>query len=234
MAKYFNNQKKTGKVAGSVFSIRYGETIERAYNPVVANPSTEAQVEVRAKLKLISQLAAVLAADIAIPRSGASSSRNLFVKKNYPLLSYQNLQADINISRVQLTSSAVGMPPVVATRGENGILVQLTSLPSEVSRVVYVGLVKRADNSLAVLGTTVVETPGTPTTAFGGQLPSAGSEVVVLAYGVRENTEYARTVFGNLQAVTAENVAKLIVTRNLLEQDVTLTETVGVTLPAQS
>lgn len=215
-----------------MFSIRFGETIERAWNPIVANPSTDAQVEARAKLKLISQLAAVLGADIAIPRQGAQSSRNLFVRKNYPLLSFSNLQAEIDLNRVQLTSSTIGLPSVVATRTEGEIRVEMGAIPSEISRVVYVGLVKRNDGTLAVLGTTVVSNPGTPAAAFLGTLPYSAGEVVVLAYGVRDNTEYARATFGNIQAVTAEAIAKLIVSRTLLENDVTLTETVGVTLQA--
>lgn len=239
MAKYYNNQKKTGKVAGSVFSIRFGETIERAYNPIVANPNTEGQVEARAKMKLISQLAAVLGRDIAIPRIGAASSRNLFVKKNYGLLTFTNSQAEVQLDKIQLTSSVVGMPSVVATRGDNGTRVELAQLPSEIDRVVYVGLVKRPDNSLALLGTTVVSEPGTPGQAFVGSLPGSQrgptsyNEVVVLAYGVRDNTDAAKAVFGDLQAVTAEQIAKLLVTRTLLETDVTVTETVGTTLAAE-
>lgn len=231
MAKYYNNQKKTGKVAGSVFSIRFGETIERAYNPVVANPSTEAQVEARAKLKLISQLAAVLGKDIAIPRSGAASSRNLFVKKNYGLMTFTNSQAEIQLDRVQLTSSVVGFPNVVVTRAESNIRVELGQLPAEIDRVVYVGLVKRPDNSLSVLGSVVATTPGTPAQAFVANLPSSVYEVVVLAYGIRDNSESARAIFGDLTAVSAEQVAKLIVTRTLTDSDITVTETAGKVLP---
>lgn len=232
MAKYYNNQKKTGKVAGSVFAIRFGETIERAYNPVVANPSTTKQVEARAKLKLISQLATVLANDIAIPRVGAQSPRNLFVKKNYGLMSYTNSQADINLNNVQLTSSVVGLVSVVATRTEQAIRVELGAVPVEISRIVYVGMQKRMDGTLAILGSTVVSEPGTPAAAFVGNLPLSSAEVVVLAYGIRDNTENARAIFGDMQAVTAEQVAKVIVTRTLLEDDITLTETVGTTLAA--
>ena len=79
MAKYINNKIKSGRVAGSVFAVRYGEVIERAYNPYVSNPKSEAQVEARAKLKLLSQLAAVVAPVLAMPREGAKTSRNKFV-----------------------------------------------------------------------------------------------------------------------------------------------------------
>lgn len=233
MAKYYNNQKKTGKVAGSVFAIRFGETIERAYNPVVANPKTNAQTEARAKLKLVSQLAAVLGADIAIPRMGAASSRNLFVKKNYGLMTYTGSQAEIQLDKVQLTSSVIGLPSLVVSRVEGtGIQVELTNIPAEINRVVYVGMIKRPDGTLSILGTTVVNEAGTPSAAFRGTLPASSAEVVVLAYGVRDNTEAARTVFGNLTATTAEQIAKVIVSRTLLDADVSLTETVGTTLAA--
>ena len=188
----------------------------------------------RAKLKLVSQLAAVLGADIAIPRQGAKSSRNLFVRKNYPLMTYSDNTANIDLNKVQLTSSVVGLPSVVVKRTQESIRVELTNIPSNINRVVYVGLVKRSDGSLSLLGSAVVTEAGTASEAFVGSLPLTSAEVVVLAYGVRDNTERARVAFGNLQAVTAENVAKLIVSRSLLESDITLTETMGATLAAGS
>lgn len=233
MAKYFNNQKKTGKVAGSVFAIRFGETIERAYNPVVANPNTAKQVEARAKLKLMSQLAAILGNDIAIPRMGVRSPRNLFVKKNYPLVTYNNNQAEVNLNAVQLTNSAVGLPSVVARRVEGtGIQVELQTLPAEINRVIYIAMRKYGNSKLAIHGTAVSNTPGTAAEAFVATLPNNSGEVVILAYGLRENTDAARAVFGDLVAPSAEQVAKLIVSRTLTDADVTLTRTSGTTLPA--
>ena len=232
MAKYYNNQKKSGKVAGSVFAIRFGETIERAYNPVVSNPSTSAQVESRAKFKLMSQLAAVLGGNIAMPRVGAISSRNAFVKKNYPFATYNNNQADVTLANLQITSSAIGLPSVVVSRGDNAIQVELQSLPANINRVVYVALRKGGDGRLSLLGTAVSVTPGTAAAAFVSSLPAYTGEVVVLAYGVRDNTDAARVIFGDMTAITAETIAKLIVTRTLTDTDVTLTETVGTTLAA--
>lgn len=224
----------TGKVADAVMVVRNGEQIVRKYQPVVSNPSTPGQIEVRAKLKLVSQLAAVLGADIAMPRQGAKSSRNLFVQKNYPLMTYNNSTANIDLNKVQLTSSVVGLPSVIVNRSQDAVRAELGTIPSNVNRVVYVGLVKRSDGALSLLGSAVVSDPGTASAAFVGSLPFTTAEVVVLAYGVRDNTERAKVAFGNLQAVTAENVAKLIVSRSVLESDITLTETVGATLAAGS
>lgn len=237
MAKYFNNQKKTGKVAGSVFSIRYGETIERAYNPVVANPNTPNQVSARARLKLLSQLGAVLGPYIAIPREGAVSARNLFTKKNYGLTSYNNDEAEITLTSIQLTKSVVAFPSIVAQRSESGIRVLVSGGQYlgglDVSRVVYVMLAKGADNRLRAVASIVVSEAGASNT-YEGILPDTSAEVLVLAYGVRDNTDAARVVFGDMLVMSAQDIAKIIVSRQLLDIDVTLTETKGVLLTAQA
>lgn len=230
MAKYFNNQKKTGKVAGSVFAIRYGETIERAYNPVVANPSTPSQVEARAKLKLASQLATVMAPAIAIRRVGAQSPRNLFVKDNYPSIVYTSGQADIPLLSIQLTKSVVALPSLIVTRDGDIVTARLSRQDNDVDHVVYVTLGKDADEKLRLLSSVVVDTPG-QASDFTTTLPVTSLSAVVLAYGIRLNTENARVVFGDLIAPTAETVAKIITTSVLLESDVTLTETVGANYP---
>lgn len=231
MAKYYNNQKKTGKVAGSVFAIRFGETIERAYNPVVANPKSELQVESRAKLKLISQLAAVLGGNIAIPRVGAKSPRNLFVKKNYYLMGYANNSATIELAAVQVSDSAVSLPAISATRAANVITAALDRPDPNIDRMVYILLVKETDSKLRVFESKVVETAGTDNdyqTSFSlTSLPA-----VVLGYGIRDNSETARVIFGNLESPSAETIAKLLTSRIVLGVDATLTETRGVNVPA--
>lgn len=224
----------TGKVADVVMLVRNGEQIVRKHQPVVSNPSTAAQVAVRAKLKLMSQLSAVLAPSIAIPSVGAVSSRNQFVKENYPLATFSNDEASINLNNVQITKSQVGITGVSASRTESGINVFISSEPGyeTLSRVVYVAVAKQADGKLRYAGSQVSDTPGGGT--FGAQFPAISGEVVFLAYGVRDNTDAARVAFGNIEAPTAEQVAKLITSRTLTETDVTLTETKGFTLAAAS
>ena len=41
----------SGKLGSSVFSTVAGETVVRQYQPTVANPNTEAQVNQRARMK---------------------------------------------------------------------------------------------------------------------------------------------------------------------------------------
>lgn len=224
----------TGKLADTVMSVRNGEQIARKYQPIVFNPSTQAQVAQRAKLKLLSQLSAVAAPVIAIPRQGSVSSRNLFTKKNFPNVSFADGEASVNLAGVQLTNSVVGLPAVYAVRLEDSIFVNLDTIEVDVDRVVYALFEKRADNSLRLLGSAVATTAGSSAQPWSASLPLSSNEVVVLAYGIRDNTENARASFGDLEAVTGETVASLIVTRTLTETDITLTETTGYQLAATS
>lgn len=234
MAKYYNNIKKTGRVGGSVFSIRGGVTIERAYNPSVLNPNTEAQISARGRLKLMSQLAAVLGSAIAIPRDGLRSSRNLFVAKNYGLSTFVDNQANVPITAVQLTNSNVALPNIGAERLTNSIAVYIANSDTvgtlDVSRIVYVMLSRDTDGRLRYV-TSRVATGAGESNAWQVSFPMVSGQAYVLGYGVRDNTEVASVLFGNLSVPTAEAIARLIVTRRLLESDITLTETKGFTVP---
>lgn len=230
MAKFYNNRVKTGRLAGSVFAIRYGETIERAYQPVVTNPNTPAQIEVRAKLKLATQLAAVVAPVIAIRRNGAQSARNLFIKTNYQSVVYSQGSADIPLLNIQLTKSVVALPTLTLTRSGEDVTARLSRPDREIDRVVYVILVKESDQKLRMLDSIVVSEAGA-NADFQTPLRTTSLEAVVLAYGIRLNTESARVVFGDMIAPTAETVAKVITTSSLMESDVTVTETVGANYP---
>lgn len=236
MAKYINNKIKSGRVAGSVFAVRYGEVIERAYNPYVSNPKSTAQVQNRARLKLVSQLSAVMAPVIAIPREGSVSTRNLFTRQNYPLTSYSNDQAQITLTSVQLTKGVVGLPGVGYTRqpDNNRFAVYLTGASTAITldRVVYVLLDKQADGKLRLVTSVVSSTPG-ESGNFASSLPIITDPGVIYAYGLRFNTDAARVLFGNITAEAAESYAKLLVTRSVTDADVTVTETRGVAIIAE-
>ena len=219
----------TGKVADAVMVVRNGEQIVRKYQPVVSNPSTEVQVAARAKLKLMSQLSAVMAPVIAMRRAGSVSSRNMFVKANYPAVTYENDQADVTLTDVKLTSSVVSLPGVYASRGADAINVSLLDTPADMNRIVFIVFEKRSDNTLRLVGSQVVTVSGTAPSA---NFPANSGNLVVYAYGIRDNNDAARAMFGNMTVLTAETVAKVIVTRVLTESDITLSETVSNTLSA--
>lgn len=222
----------TGKLADTVMSVRNGEQIARKYQPVVYNPNTPAQIAQRAKLKLMSQLSAIMAPVIAMPRVGSVSSRNLFTKENIGLTSYSSDTASVTLTAIQLTKSTVGLEAVDASRTEKEISVGLRrGQLVDVDRVVYAMFSKGANGKLRYVSSKVATEIG-PDVNWGVTFPSNPEEVVILAYGVRDNTEAARASFGNLQSLSGETVANLIVTRQLLEKDVTLTETRGFQLDA--
>ena len=223
----------TGKLADTVMSVRNGDQLARKYQPIVYNPSTPAQVAQRAKLKLLSQLSAVMAPVIAMRKAGSVSARNLFTKVNFPNLTYSDNTANVNLAQIQLTSSVVGLGTVVASRTAEDIVayIDASEAPTDVDRVIYSLFEKGADDKLRFVSSLTASAPGADSTWL-VRFPVRNNEVVVLGYAVRDNTDAARAVFGNMQAVTAEQVAKLIVTRTLTETDVTLTETRGVQLAA--
>lgn len=219
----------TGKLADTVMSVRNGEQIARKYQPVVFNPSTPAQVATRAKLKLMSQMSAVMAPVIAIRRQGSVSSRNLFTKVNFGLATFSSDTASVPLTSIQLTKSAVSLPDLTATRETNDVVVELSS-SANYDRVVYVFFAKQSDNTLRYITSNVVSREGTES-KFSTSETISGKPVVVYAYGVRDNTEAARVTFGNLQVISAETIAKVIASRVLLESDVTLTQTKGAEVP---
>lgn len=228
MAKIFGLfGSMTGKVADIVMSVRNGEQIARKYQPIVFNPSTRAQVAQRAKLKLLSQLSAVMGPVIAMPRRGSVSSRNLFTKINFPATIFENNEAKIPPSAIKLTQSVVSLPAPYVAFGENALSVSISDSSSvDVTRVVYVAVRRMNDDTMRLAGSTVVDTPG-PTNNFVGTIPveTVDATYFVYVYGVRDNNENARVIFGNMTVTSAPAVAKLIVNRTLTENDVTLTET---------
>lgn len=214
----------TGKLADTVMTVRYGEQLVRKHQPVVYNPNTEGQVAQRAKMKMMSQLSAVMAPVIAIRREGSVSSRNLFVKYNFKSASFTDGVANIQLADIKLTKSVVSLPRLTASLAGSDLTVALSSAVTDINRVVYCVFRKEADNTIRLVASQVVTTPGTVAT-FSTTFAVFTDPHIVYAYGVRDNTEAARVVFGDLQAPSAETVAKLVTSTTLLDTDITLTET---------
>lgn len=223
--------KGKGKLGNIVLSTVAGETIARDYNPEVANPNTSAQVEQRAKFKLMSQLGSVVAPVIAIPKDGLKSKRNLFVKENFGLTSFSGDAASVNLNQIQLTKSNKSFAGIKVTRGaQNAIKAELQAdSAASVSKVVYIMLKKEADGSLMLVGQAVASEAGKDG-KFAAALPATSGEVVVYGYTLVESTAKATATFDNLKALTAETVAKVIANRELSAGDLSNSKTAGCTL----
>lgn len=239
MAKIFGlNGVVTGRQGNNVFAIRAGEQVLRKYQPVVFNPNTEAQVATRAKLKLMSQLSAVMTSAIAMPRMGAKSSRNQFVSVNFSATTFLDGNADIDLTAVKLTKGVIPLTGMTATRtAASTIEAHITGISTghpfaDVDRVEYFAFIEQADGSLRLAQKASSSTleGGFPVTMAMG----TSRKAVVYAYGIRFNNEAARVAYGDIEVVEANDIARLISNRVLLESDVSMSDTQAVVVPAQS
>lgn len=221
----------SGKLGSSVFSTVAGVQVVRQYQPRVANPSTTAQVNQRARLKLASQLAAALAPVIVIPRQGLKSSRNLFIKKNMPQIIGNSGQAQVAYENIQLTDGNAGLPAISITRSqENGIVVKLQeAADAAVSRVVYILYKKSDEEQLQYLGSVIQTVPGVDN-CFQASFPYTEGELVVWAYGMKDMNSTASAKYGDYFAASGEDIAQLVMSRKISASDYQFTATRGNTL----
>lgn len=222
-----------GKVGSIVYSVTGGQMIARQYQPNVANPSTVAQVNQRARLKLASQLAAALAPVIAIPKQGLQSSRNLFIKKNFDQILANNGNAQIVYENIQLTNGNAGLPTILAARTDAGITVKLSeSADAAVSRVVYILYKKTAEDQLMYIGSNIAETAGQNGT-FDTLFPATDGDLIIWAYGMKDTTASAKAKYGDYYVSTGEDIAQLVMNRNIGAGEYQFTQTRGNTIFSQ-
>lgn len=236
--------KTTGKIGSIVFSTSGGETIAREYNPHVANPSTMAQVNQRARLKLMSQLSACLAPSIVMQKEGLVSRRNKFTKKNMDACYAEGGIAQITYENVQLTEGSIGLPQIVGGKIENAEtgdwyyefkLAQQAS--SAISRVVWSIFQKTDEGNLALIVSAIVErdTDGlfvwSPVYGQTGDTdPYAGMELVIYAYGMADTSESATARYGNLNVQNGSDIARLVANRSISYEDYQFSRTRGATI----
>lgn len=237
--------KTTGKIGSIVFSTSGGETIAREYNPHVANPNTQAQVDQRARMKLMSQLSAALSPVIAMTKEGLVSRRNKFVKRNFDSSYALSGVAQISYENIQLTEGSTGLPQVVA--GINTVptisaYVGLSADPSaSISRVVYCAFEKSDENKLSYVASHISTSRGSgrnhftvefPELSIGGsqEEPDFAKEYVIYAYGMADTSEKATARYGNLNVQNASDIATLVANRTISFEDYNFTQTRGTTI----
>lgn len=240
--------KISGKLGAVVFSTSGGETISREYNPNVANPSTTAQVNQRARMKLMSQLSASLSPVIAMTKSGLTSKRNKFVAKNFGASYALNGTAQISYENVQLTEGSTGLPQVVVNANfipYGSAIAYLGSNPSaNISRVVYCVFAKSQENRLEYLFSRIIslriaeednsvffpcQLTELPTKEEEGKTVFDG-EYVIFAYGMSDTSERATARYGNLNVQSASDIATLVANRTISFEDYQFTQTRGTTI----
>lgn len=230
--------KTKGKIGSIVFATSGGQTIAREYNPHVANPNTMAQVNQRARMKLMSQLSAALSPVLAMTKEGLVSKRNKFTSKNFDACYALNGEAQITYENVQITEGNTALPALLAEgviqNSEMQIAVGCSSSPSsQINRVVYCLFRKTNEGKLEYVNSAINETRGT---GVGGAFflqtfdNLVIAEYVVFAYGMSDTSERASAEYGNLNVVTASDLARLVATRAISYQDYQFTQTRAITI----
>lgn len=240
--------KTMGKIGSIVFSTSGGQTIAREYNPHVANPNTIAQVNQRARMKLMSQLSASLSPVIAMTKDGLVSKRNKFVKLNFGNSYASGGVAQVSYENLQLTEGSTGFPQIVVDAYEEAVVdsyVKLASAPAaNITRVIYCVFVKSEENKLQYLNSVIATErypQDVPGAIFGAILPNMevqtiGSDVtftkeyVIFAYGMADTSERATARYSNLNVQSASDIATLVANRTISFEDYQFTQTRGTTI----
>lgn len=224
--------KGTGKLGGMVLSVNSGEQIVREYNPKVSNPQTDAQVEQRAKFKLLSQLAAALSTSIAFRKMKMQSPRNRFVSANIKNASYEKNEASVALDALDLTGGSQLIPTLSVTRGTGeAITIALSEAAAgDIKRIVY-NIYKVTDgNKLQFIKEVLVSEAGEGRT-FSVETTAPEADIVVYAYGIKDTTTRSTTKFEEYEASADNKTAVLDVLRALNSTDYVLTATAGEVLP---
>lgn len=230
--------KINGKIGSVVFSTSGGSIIAREYNPNVANPNTMAQINQRARMKLMSQLSASLSPVLAMTKDGLVSKRNKFTKLNFPASYALNGVAQITYENVQITEGNASLPALTAAgqvSGDNmqvgaGLLVEPSAA---INRVVYCLFRKTTEGKLEYVSSQIVSSrQESPEAAyFVATFPNMHkAEYVIFAYGMSDTSERASANYGNLNVVTASDLAKLVATRAISFSDYQFTQTRAITI----
>ena len=224
-----------GKVAGAVSSViaaSYGgAVIIRSRNPKKRQVNSVGQVESRAKLKLIGQIAAELAPVIVIPPTGTTSSRNLFIKKNYNDIYCNENIAQISYENIQITGGMAGLPPIFVQREPSkGVQVRLAEdMQSGVDRVVYIMYKKTIAERLVYVDSVIAHAAGDDK-LYPAVLPYTEGDIIILAYGMKDVTANGAVKYGETRISTAMDVAQLYLRHIKGKKDTIFTMTRGTTL----
>lgn len=207
----------TGKLAGNVYSVNSGQQIVRAYQPNVANPSTELQVDNRTKFKLASQLAAAVSPVLAISKKGMVTGRNQFVSATMGAIRFALGEATVILPKLQLTKSLIELPPLTITRGQDNAVhaeLEATAINLGVTKVIYAVFRETSANKLVLQSSRVVSVAG-DNGHFPTEYPDFGRrQAIFYAYGIIEDENSLLAKYDEYAVTGAEFIASLVSSRS--------------------
>lgn len=227
--------KGVGKLGSDVYYINHGVQIKREYTSSVKNPNTPAQVEQRTKFKLQSQISAAVQPVLAYVRKGLLSPRNLFVKANNGNFYVTGDVAQVALESLQVAQGSLAFPEIIVNKTEQNVInMFLSNAPSkDISRVIYCLFDRTVNGDLAYLDS-VIASESDPLSRFGATWSNPWgvvyNDLLVLAYGMRDNNERAKALYDNYEIVGAQDIARLVANRTLSLTDFSFTRTMGATL----
>lgn len=243
----------SGKMGNAIFRQRKGQTIVAQYQPVVSNPNTPAQQNARAAFKLITQLSTIMApamvgfATLGVAtrparQKGGKSGRNIFVQKNYPLISIDPSpeaaeRVTISMEEIQLTDSFRPLTELVNNSVAGSLSVAAENLAADVAsvRFVVVEYLQIAGGSQAAIRTIVDEPVYDRAAEL--QISATNSEkLTVLAYGLIPSAATRASVdFENIHTPADEDFISAVDLERMVregEMSVTMTTGINVTIPS--
>lgn len=212
MAKFYGGYVKSGKLGSSVFAISKGVTIERQYQPKVFNPQTKGQVQQRAKFKLLSSLASVVAPFACLLTEGLQTQANAFVKRNMQFVRVSGQGAFLDMPQIQISGGNNGFvtPTFTITQGTGKGSIKAEDVASAgFDGVVFLVVGTRRPNVARITGK-VLLAPSEGAFSIEFNTQSAFPEYHLYAYGIKL-TDKGTSTYGDLVSI-AESVVEVSIT----------------------
>lgn len=225
MAKFYGGYVKSGKLGSSVFAVSKGVTIERQYQPRVFNPQTKGQVQQRAKFKLLSGLASVVAPFACLLTEGLQTQANVFVKRNMQFASMSGENARINMPQIQISggSNSFVTPTFTITNGTATGSISAEDVEAAGFDGVVFLVVGTKRPSVARITGKVVLAPSENAFSIEFRTQSSFQEYHLYAYGIKL-TDKGVSAYGDLNSIS-ENVVEVSVLRMISEGMMTASAT---------
>lgn len=232
----------SGRTGSYTFRQSRGETIVSQYQPIVKNPNTQGQQNQRARFKLMSQLAAIMAPGFGTmgvtkrPGKQRPTQRNAFMNLNMPLVevdaSIDSVTAKIPMESIKLTSSHTKLGSIQANYDTGDISTDINAVPTNVDYVQFALVRANANEAPQLIAIQRAQRSDANQTQFSANFEGVGAgSYTVLAFGISLSDGSLSTKLDNIFNPST-SLTEAAVTLNQLVSTgaVSETETIGVNI----